>query len=205
MSRDRYLLILRCLHFEKIPDAGEPRPNDRLFKIRPVINYFKNKMAEIYYPGKNLSLDESMILWKGRLVFRQYIKNKRHKYGIKLYMLTEPDGLVLNFLVYSGQLDELGGKGHAQKVVLELLRGKLSNGHSLYMDNFYNSFELAKLLLDQRTYCTGTLRADRKGSPKDIVKAKLNKGGFLLQVTFFVLICLFLLQVTARHNTRMGL
>jgi len=44
-----------------------------------------------------------MILWRGRLVFRQYIKNKRHKYGVKLYMLTEPTGLARKVLIYSGQ------------------------------------------------------------------------------------------------------
>lgn len=176
MSRDRYLIIMRCLHFSKNPEIGDPRPDDRLHKIRPVLDFFNNKMEQIYYPGKNLSLDESMILWKGRLVFRQYIKNKRHKYGIKLYMLTEPDGLILRFLIYTGQLDIIGGKGHAQKVVLELMRGKLCQGHSVYMDNFYNSFDLAKNLLDQKTYCTGTLRADRKGAPNDVVRAKLKKG-----------------------------
>lgn len=105
------------MHFVRNPQTGELRSDDRLFKIRMVLNYFNNKMSEVYYPGKHLALDESMILWKGRLVFRQYIKNKRHKYSIKLYMLTEPDGLILNFLVYTGQLDDFAGKGHAQKVV----------------------------------------------------------------------------------------
>lgn len=61
---------------------------NRLYKIRPLINYFNNKMQQLYYPSKNLSLDEFMVLYRGRLVFKQYIKNKRHKYGLTLYMLT---------------------------------------------------------------------------------------------------------------------
>lgn len=32
-----------------------------------------------------------------------YKKNKHHKYGVKLYMLTEPTGLVQKVLIYSGQ------------------------------------------------------------------------------------------------------
>ena len=40
-------------------------------------------MSNIYVPEKELSLDESMVLWRGRLVFRQYIKNISHKYCIK--------------------------------------------------------------------------------------------------------------------------
>lgn len=175
MSRDRFLSILRCFHFARNPKANEPKPDDRLFKIKPVINYFNNKMRQIYYPGKNLSLDESMVLWRGRLIFRQYIANKRHKYGIKLYMLIEPSGLILNFVVYTGQFDEFRGKGHAGKVVLYLLKDFLNKGQSVYMDNYYNSCELAQELLDKDTYYTGTLRYDRKGAPKDVVKATLKR------------------------------
>jgi hypothetical protein len=37
------------------------------------------------------------VLWRGRLIFRQYIKNKKHKYGVKMYMLAEPWGLIHSF------------------------------------------------------------------------------------------------------------
>lgn len=133
-------------------------------------------MSEVFYPDKELSLDESMILWRGRLSFRQYIKNKRHKYGIKLYVLTEPDGTILKFSVYTGQLDDFGGKGHAANVVLHLMDGFLDSGHSLYTDNFYNSVDLAEQLLSRQTYCTGTLRIDRKNIPGEVKNAKLKKG-----------------------------
>ncbi|XP_054260003.1 piggyBac transposable element-derived protein 4-like [Macrosteles quadrilineatus] len=117
-----------------------------------------------------------MVLWRGRLLFRQYIKGKRHKYGIKLYSLCEPNGLVVRFTIYSGGQGQLGGKGHAIKVVMHLMKGKLNVGHALYMDNFYNSFPLASKLLSKKTYCTGTLRMDRKYLPEDIKAAKLKKG-----------------------------
>ncbi|XP_047103881.1 piggyBac transposable element-derived protein 4-like [Schistocerca piceifrons] len=176
ISRNRFLLILRALHFSENPKQGKPTPSDRLYKIRPVINFFNERMCQVYYPGRELSLDESMILWRGRLLFRQYIKNKKHKYGIKLYILTTPTGMVLKFAVYTGMLDDLGGRGHAQKIVLHLLDEKLNAGHHVYMDNYYNSFALAKLLLDKKTHCTGTLRANRKDTPKEIQEAKLRKG-----------------------------
>lgn len=74
-------------------------------------------------------------------------------------MLTEPDGLVLKFRIYAGGKDsEVTGKGHAGKVVLQLLEEKLKSGHEIYMDNFYNSFNLAKKLLDNETFCTGTAK-----------------------------------------------
>lgn len=111
-------------------------------------------MIEIYQPGKNLSLDESMVLWRG-LIFRQYIKNKRHKYGIKLYILTEPNGLVLNMRVYTGRLDSQGTAGHVQHIVMSMMENHLNSGHALFMDNFYNSVELAEELLKKKLIVQG--------------------------------------------------
>uniref|UniRef100_A0A2H8TRK2 PiggyBac transposable element-derived protein 4 n=2 Tax=Melanaphis sacchari TaxID=742174 RepID=A0A2H8TRK2_9HEMI len=53
---------------------------------------------------------------------------------------------------------------------------KLNNGHSMYMDNFYNSIDLAEQLLQKKTYCTGTLRSNRKRIPEAVVKSKLKPG-----------------------------
>lgn len=120
MSRNRFLLIMLSLHFANNPDSKEI-VTDRLHKIRPILNFFSRKMANVYYPSKEISLDESMVLWRGRLIFRQYIKNKRHTYGVKLYMATEPNDIILRTQVYTGTLDDIGGKGHATKVMLNLL------------------------------------------------------------------------------------
>jgi len=68
MGRDHYLLIMRNLHFSD--NSADSNDSDRLFKIRPLINYFNDKMNNVYYPGKELSLDESMVLWRGCFLFR---------------------------------------------------------------------------------------------------------------------------------------
>lgn len=174
MSRDRYMAILRCLHFTSVNE----QPNVKsTAKIDNVIFYFNNKMRSVYYPQKQLSLDEAMVLWRGRLHFRQYIKGKRHKYGLKLYTLTEHQGFILKFLLYAGQSDTIvGGKGHTEKVVMYLAKEYLDKGHSIYMDNFYNSYSLASKLLSHNTYCTGTLRAGRKNLPREVINAPLKKG-----------------------------
>ena len=64
MSRDRFLLLLRFWHFE-----DETNPEPRLQKISPLINHLNNTMSKIYCPDGNLSLDKSLILWRGRLIF----------------------------------------------------------------------------------------------------------------------------------------
>ena len=42
-----------------------------------LVDHLNDTMKEIYVPDKDLSLDESMMLWRGRLVFWQYIKSKK--------------------------------------------------------------------------------------------------------------------------------
>lgn len=183
MSRNRFMLLLRVLHFCKNPGQND-NPTSRLHKIDKMTNYFNKTMEELYQPSKNLSIDESMVLFRGRLMFRQYIKNKRHKYGIKLYMMTESWGLVHRVLIYSGEgtgtSEELS---HTEYVVEKLMEGYYYKGHSIYMDNYYNSVKLAHYLLEKQTYCTGTLRANRKNNPKAINDKKLKKGETICQYT----------------------
>lgn len=62
---------MRNLHFSG--NAAESNAPDRLFEIKPLINYFNDKINHIYYPGNEFTLDESMVLWHGRLLFRQFI------------------------------------------------------------------------------------------------------------------------------------
>lgn len=172
MSRNRFLLILRALHFNDNSVDG-----NQLSKITPLVTFFNSKMAQIYYPQKELAIDESMVQWSGRLSFRQYMKGKRHKYGIKLYCLAEPKGMTQKIHVYGGSSDAtVGGKNHVQKVVHTLLEGKKGIGHSVYMDNFYNSVELSERLLAEKTYITGTLRPKRIGNPTEVISKKLRKG-----------------------------
>lgn len=148
MSRNRFLTILRCLHLSKNPERGDLGFGDRLSKIRWLQDFFNKRMDEIYYPNKNLSLDESMVLWRGRLVFRQYIKNKKHKFGVKLYILSEPNGLVLKIRIYTGGEKDMQGEfGHSANVVMNLVKNYFENGHSLFMDNYYNSVALCKELI----------------------------------------------------------
>lgn len=62
------------------------------------------------------------------------------------------------------------------------MRQYLNKGHHLFMDNFYNSVGLSKILLQCKTHTTGTLRSNRKLNPTHITSktVKLKKGDFKL-------------------------
>ena len=96
MSWNHFYFLLHFLHFEI------NGTNEQLNKVAFLISHLNNTMKHIYCPTENLSLDESMVLWRGRLIFCQYIKGKKHKYGVKFYKLCELDVLILCPCIYSG-------------------------------------------------------------------------------------------------------
>lgn len=61
-------MILRALHFNPDPPSRplEGTSQDRLHKVRPVLDHFNYVMENIYSPHRELSIDESMILWRGQ-------------------------------------------------------------------------------------------------------------------------------------------
>lgn len=122
-------------------------------------------------------MDEYLLLFKGHLTCKQYIKSKRARYGIKFYELTTSSAYVLNMMMYSGKMANTTEKGKkVEKTVLRLMWPYLLKGNSLYMDNYYNSVVLSQKLLDLKTHTTGTLRVNRKGNPKHLLSKKLKKG-----------------------------
>ena len=62
-------------------------------------------------------------------------------------------------------------------VVLELLEPLFGRGRTLWIDNFFNSPELArKLKIELSADCVGTLKLNRKNVPKEVKDKKLEKG-----------------------------
>ena len=47
-------------------------------------------VSEQYIPGREVSIDEAMVKYKGRVFFWQSMPKKPIKWGIKVWMLAEP-------------------------------------------------------------------------------------------------------------------
>jgi len=179
MSRDRFLLIRRFLHF--VDNSGYQRGvSGKLFKIKPVLEYFQSKFQSLFHPGKFFAVDESLLLWKGRLSWKQYIPKKRSRFGIKSFELCDCSTSYLwNFIIYSGRETDLDADNvHSQgtKVVMKLANDLLGVGRCCVTDNFYSSPELFGLLQDGNTDAFGTCRTNRKGMSSVLSHAKLKKG-----------------------------
>ena len=88
-------MLLRFLHLADNLQHNPADPErDKLYKLREVVNMMKDICGKVYAPGKNLSMDENLVLFKGRLSFKQYINFKKSKIWVKavstLYIQWHP-------------------------------------------------------------------------------------------------------------------
>ena len=114
-----------------------------------------------------------MVPHKGRLSYKQYIKSKPTKWGIKLWVLSESiTGYIYKFQVYLGKEAQQAEKHLARCVVKDLTVDLGGLNHHLYMDNFYCDPHLFNQLMVSNIHCCGTVKANRKGFPQDIVISK---------------------------------
>lgn len=162
---------------------GEPG-FDKLYKLRPMIDTLSNTFANCYNPGENQSIDESMVKFKGRVGFRQYMPLKPIKRGYKIWIRADSSGFVSQFQVYTGKVGS-GEEGLGYRVIKDLTRPLVGKYHRVYFDNFFNSIELANSLLQDGIYSCGTMRKNRKNEPKAIIndKTKMERGTSQWRIT----------------------
>ncbi|KAJ8352145.1 hypothetical protein SKAU_G00236210 [Synaphobranchus kaupii] len=180
MSRNRFQMITACLHFnnnrERV-ERDQPGYNP-LFKVRPLLDQVSSNFSSEYYPHEQLSIDESMVSFRGRIFFRQYIPSKRHWFGIKNFVLTDAStNYTYIWDVYTGgayTFNRETGIGHSTVMTLMNHGNLLGKGHTVYTDNLYTSPALYKALHAQNTGACGTVRVNRRGMPPGLRNLKLK-------------------------------
>lgn len=74
---------------------------DRLFKVRRIMNMVLSNFKQVYDPSKNMSIDEGMIAYKGRLSLRQFMPAKPTKYVIKVGWLPMQKTVMSQILLFT--------------------------------------------------------------------------------------------------------
>ena len=165
MSQNCYKAIWTYLYFadnnQQFANVANDSNNCQLYKVKEVAAYVISKFAGLYHPGQNLCLDELLLLFKGRLAFKQYIPSKRSRFGIKTFVLTDAaTSYCLDFKIFSGKQDnekkhEFGKSG---SIVMKLLKNYLGKNHLLYCDNWYTSPKLFLKLAEKGVGALNTVK-----------------------------------------------
>ena len=105
MKRDRYLHILRYLHFTDTKNEPD-RPDEKfdgLWNIRDLFEILNGTFSKLYNPSENLAIDEVIVFFKGRVIFKQYTPKKRKRFGIKIFKRCDSTGYTCDMKVYLGK------------------------------------------------------------------------------------------------------
>ena len=184
MSRTRFWQIWSHLH---VVDNGKLSSREGLTrKFKPVLDILSQTFFANYSPGQELSVDEAMIKYKGRIRGKVRMPDKPIKEGFKIWCCCcSCCGYLLTFQVYEGKpIDPASGKsvsekGMVNRVVNDLVGIFEGHNHVVYMDNFYTSGPLADQLAQKKIFIAGTIKQRSSGFPSDLCSVKLPKGSYV--------------------------
>lgn len=85
--RDRSFSITKFIRFASSNALSTNSKSEE--KIRPFCDIVRDICLNVYLPEREISIDETVLLFKGRVHFRQHIPSKRARYGLKTFVLSE--------------------------------------------------------------------------------------------------------------------
>ena len=180
MTCDRFSQLRNNLHIVNNLDMG-PNITDKIFKVRPIIDAIRNRCLQV--PVEEIiSVDEQIIPYTGRLSTKQYVKGKPNPWGIKVYVLAGKSGMSYDFILYQGSTTGLSASqlskfGFGAAVVLKLSERLVNEGHTIFFDNFFTSYNLLERLSQLKQNAAGTIRVNRFAKPPLITDKDLMKKG----------------------------
>ena len=175
MSRSRYLKIKENFH---LADNQNLEPGFKIAKVKPIYDAFNQSLIRFGVLHNKLSIDESMIPYKGLHSIRQYMKSKPIKFGYKAWAICGEDGYPYHLQIYCGKSSEKLDFGLGGSVVVRLIDEMYKIGDEdiknceYFFDNFFSSHDLLSDLTGKEILATGTIRENRTGGADKVLLSK---------------------------------
>uniref|UniRef100_A0A914DM82 PiggyBac transposable element-derived protein domain-containing protein n=1 Tax=Acrobeloides nanus TaxID=290746 RepID=A0A914DM82_9BILA len=178
MSKERFKNLTRFCRFDDALSRDDRRKVDKLSPIRDLWELLQGNLHRNYVPSDSLCVDEQMKPTRGRCSFRQYIKGKPDKFGIKFLWNAD----CVNFYPLRGEV-YIGAQPHETKaeaamrnkptaVVMRLTQPWQKKGRSITGDNLFGDFQLATDLIANQTGCVFTMRMNKPQIPPEMLPNK---------------------------------
>ena len=133
--------------------------------MQPFLDIVLENFKVNYQPHQQISIDELMISYQGRL---QYLPKKPHKWGLKAWVLADStNGYCWGWKLYTGKEGDRSEHGLPHKAVMDLVGDQRleQKGYIVLTDNFYSSHALFRDLCSHGFGARGTTRNNRRGIP----------------------------------------
>ena len=162
MSRNRFQEIKRYFHLADNENLTE----SKTAKVDSIYDELLKNCQQFGIFDKLLSIDESMVPYRGHFSIKQYIRNKPLRFGYKFWFLCGADGYPYNFELCKskddGRKEPLGTS--VVKSMSSVIGSDKCKNHILCFDNFFTSYSLLVDLAGKNLRAIGTVRSNRTES-----------------------------------------
>ena len=179
MQRKRFSFLMRIISFDDWTTRKERWQADKFAPFREFFEFVNNTFLKLRKPSPHLAIDETLYSYRGRIGFKQYNPSKPAKYGLLFRSLC--DSLVQYMyycLPYAGKPTGTPNEFYVTKTdeyTKYLVNGAIKiggaiclRGKNISLDRYFMSVSIADWCLGKDITTTGTMRADRKGIPKEM-------------------------------------
>ena len=139
MSLRRFRMLTSLIRFDSKETRNHRRENDKFAPIRELWTIFVRQLPKYFKPADSTTVDEQLLPFRGRCIFRQYMPQKPAKYGLKFFLLCcSGTSYVMNILPYLGKRSSTDPpeRNLGMKIVQELAEPIEGTGRNITTDNF---------------------------------------------------------------------
>lgn len=161
MTRDRLTTLRNSLHVVNSDSPSVSEALNPLWKVQLMIDTVKEGCNKILRTPGRYSIDEQMIPFTGKCYLRQLVKNKPRPVGLKNFVVTTSEGLMVDFEIYYGNNPALSHPlGLGPAVVLRLIQS-VPRGSCIFFDRYFTTVPLLEELTNLGYHGTGTIMLNR--------------------------------------------
>ena len=171
MSKDRWHQLKRYLKISNLITDLDSSGLQWYTKLKPLYSDFINSSQTYMVSGRDVSVNEQLILFKGRSRHIMNMGIKAASHGFKIYSLCVQNYLY-NFLFTSkvskiSLLEKIKGLSDSSSMVLQLAKS-LPKPYSyvVYMDNFFTNVKLYTALKELGIGACRTAKNESRFSPE---------------------------------------
>ncbi|GBP21726.1 PiggyBac transposable element-derived protein 4 [Eumeta japonica] len=189
MGKNRFASLLRFLRFDDKNTWSLRKSKDKLAPIRELWEYVNQNLKKLYLPGENLTIDEQLVPFRGRVSFKRFLPSKPDKYGMKIWWICDSKTSYPLFGVpYLGKEGQNRAENLAYNVVNQLCQPYFRSNRNVTFDNYFTSIDVAKYLAQNGLTTVGTLRKNKTCIPPNFQPKKTrdiesNVFGFYKNMT----------------------
>ncbi|XP_038568008.1 piggyBac transposable element-derived protein 3-like [Micropterus salmoides] len=170
MSLHTFSRINSHLWFDDRQTRPAPHKQDKLAAFRTIWEKWKYRLPLLFNPGSDVCVDDQLVPFKGRCVFRQYMPRKPAKYGIKIWVACDVlTSYAWKMQIYTGKTAGSPPEvDRGKRVVLDLTEGL--EGNTVTCDNFLTSYALAEELLKRKLALVGKIGKNKPELPPQLLQ-----------------------------------